>query len=111
MNEGGVLTFIVPSSFLQNGRSFAKEQIVARGGELIEAYRLPEGIFEDTTIGTDIVVIQKTGNGHVGDFTNDAFFQENPSNILGEIRTRKNKYGKEETYVYANKEGVMEFIE
>jgi len=110
LNEGGVLTFIVPSSFLQNGRSFAKEQIVARGGELIEAYRLPEGIFEDTTIGTDIVVIKKTGNGHVGDFTSDAFFQDNPSNILGEIRTRKNKFGREENYVFGESADVKAYI-
>jgi hypothetical protein len=65
LNEQGTLIFIIPSSFLNNGRSFAKEQIVANGGELVAAYRLPEGMFEDTTIGTDIVVIKKTGQGHV----------------------------------------------
>lgn len=65
LNEQGTLAFIIPSSFLNNGRSFAKEQIVANGGELVAAYRLPEGMFEDTTIGTDIVIIKKTGQGHV----------------------------------------------
>lgn len=67
-------------------------------------------MFEDTTIGTDIIVIKKTGDGHVGDFTNDAYFQDNPSAILGEIRTRKNRYGREESYVFGDREEVRDYI-
>lgn len=110
LEDGGVLSFIVPSSFLSTTRSYAKEQIASSGGELIAAYRLPEGVFEDTTIGTDIIVIRKSGNGEASSFVNDSYFSENPSNILGEIRTRKNKFGKEEQYVYGDKKETLEML-
>lgn len=111
MNDQGALVFIVPSSFLNNGRSFAKEQIVANGGELVAAYRLPEGMFEDTTIGTDIVVIKKTGNGHVGNMIDGTYFTDNPENILGTVETRKNKYGRIEEFISGDKEEAIKRIE
>ena len=56
--DGGTLIFIVPSSFLNNAVSKGKESI-AKNATLVSAYRLPEGVFEDTTIGTDILAFKK----------------------------------------------------
>lgn len=109
--EGGVVAYVVNSSFLQKGGSKGKEAI-AKLGKLVAAYRLPEGTFEDTQIGTDIVIFRKettvglpssTRDSIVGDRANlldkDTYFEYNPANILGETKTRKNRFGKEETYV------------
>lgn len=109
--EGGIVAYVVNSSFLQKGGSKGKEAI-AKVGKLEAAYRLPEGTFEDTTIGTDIVIFRKedttslpssTRESIVRDRINliekDEYFISNPENILGETKTRTNRFGKEENYV------------
>lgn len=57
---GGLLVFIIPSAFLQNGHSYneIKKKIYDRA-ELVDAYRLPSGVFDTTDIGTDIVVFKR----------------------------------------------------
>lgn len=52
----GLLVFILPSSFMDNKERFNKAKEKA---DLIDAYRLPTGIFKTTDIGTDIVVFKK----------------------------------------------------
>jgi len=77
--------FIIPSSFLQKSTSKGKESIIKSGGRLIEAYRLPEGVFEDTSIGTDIVVFQKNVNlnqDNIFWLHSDNYLNENKQNIL-----------------------------
>ncbi len=56
----GLLIFIIPQSFLDNGINYnpLKESILKKA-KLLEARRLPHGIFEHTDIGTDIVVFKK----------------------------------------------------
>ena len=56
--EGGLLVFIIPSSFLSGGDSSVKQNI-RKKAELLEAYRLPKGIFQQTDVQTDIVVFKK----------------------------------------------------
>lgn len=108
--EGGIVAYVVNSSFLQKGGSKGKDAI-AKLGKLEAAYRLPEGTFEDTTIGTDIVIFRKeTLKGPSSaveqiarDRSNliekDSYFESNKDNILGETKNRTNRFGKEETYV------------
>ena len=112
VEEGGVVSYIVNSSFLQKGLSKGKGKI-STVGKLIDAYRLPEGAFADTTTGTDIVVFKKPTKeelasdsitGGLPDMINDSFFTKNPDKILGEVKTRKNRFGQEETFV----EGTIE---
>lgn len=62
---GGLLVFIVGVEvanggvpWLQQGTSKIKEAI-AKKSELLEAYRLPNGVFERTDVLTDIVVFRK----------------------------------------------------
>lgn len=57
---GGVMVFIVPSSFMRNERKYnqLKEEIEAKA-TLVEAYRLPNESFHNTYVGTDILVFKK----------------------------------------------------
>jgi hypothetical protein len=105
VKEGGTVAYVVNSSFLQKQTSKGKEAIV-KLGTLEAAYRLPEGTFEDTSIGTDIVIFRKDTTDSVAGhgarmtlITGDRYFEHNTQNILGETKTRKNRFGKEETYV------------
>jgi type I restriction-modification system DNA methylase subunit len=60
LNENGLLIMVIPQSFLDNDAKYnpLKEKI-AEKAELIEARRLPHGIFQHTEVGTDIVVFRK----------------------------------------------------
>lgn len=57
---GGVMVFIVPSSFMRNEHKYnkLKEDIEAKA-TLVEAYRLPNESFHNTYVGTDILVFKK----------------------------------------------------
>lgn len=56
----GILCFIIPSTFLKNGQSYNKlKKQISEKAEMVEAFRLPMGIFDTTEIGTDIVVFKK----------------------------------------------------
>lgn len=62
LRPGALLIYIIPRSFMDSPTSKAKDGI-ARMAELIDAYRLPGGMFEQTDIQTDIVVFKKTTHG------------------------------------------------
>ena len=101
LKPGGKLVMVVPSSFIRSGENKAKVSIFGRG-KLITAFRLPNGVFSGTTVGTDIVVFEKTKAGYAGEispFVDDGFFIENPQNILGVSKKRKDRFGKMETFV------------
>lgn len=60
LKPGGLLCYIVPSTFLQNNGSYNTFKTwVAENAELLEAYRMPTGVFEFTEIMTDIIVFKK----------------------------------------------------
>lgn len=120
---GGHLIYVVNSSFLQTQTTAGKEAI-SKLGRLVDAYRLPENSFADTSIGTDIVVFERTPTitdsdstarlemtKRQGDIIGDTYFKENPDNILGEVKTRKNRFGKEETYVVGELDKAVEAID
>jgi type I restriction-modification system DNA methylase subunit len=65
LEVGGLLIYIIGVEvanggipFLQQGMTKAKEEIIAKS-ELLEAYRLPNGVFERTDVVTDIIVLRK----------------------------------------------------
>lgn len=61
LKPGGLLVFIIPSSFMDNDKSYNKfKRTLYKKADLIDAYRLPYRIFEFTGIGTDIVVFRKS---------------------------------------------------
>lgn len=60
LKPGGLLIYIIPNTFLSNSSKYNdfKEKL-ARKADLIDAYRLPNGVFGNTDVGTDIIVLRK----------------------------------------------------
>ena len=93
LKDGGVLAFVVPSGFLRGGKDKIKEKI-AQKGKLIDAWRLPNGAFPTTDVGTDIILIRKE-KGDVRDFCDNHWFLKNRDKILGEEVLRQGRFGEE----------------
>ena len=107
LKENGVMTFIVPSSFLDSAITTGKQEI-SKKCELLDAYRLPENTFDTTTIGTDIIVLRKKTDGQKETNINlGKWFEQHPEKILGEVDKRKSRYGgKMENFVKGDKNAV-----
>ena len=60
LKKGGLLVFLIPASFMSNNKKYNdfKEQLSAKA-ELLDAYRLPSGVFPNTEVTTDIIVLRK----------------------------------------------------
>jgi type I restriction-modification system DNA methylase subunit len=58
LRSGGLLIYIIPSSYLDSSDTTAKAEIREKA-KLIDAYRLPAKVFDQTDIQTDIIVYQK----------------------------------------------------
>ncbi len=60
LKKGGLLIFVVPSSFLAyNVKSAKVKEKIASKVDFMDAYRLPIRTFETTDIGTDILLLRK----------------------------------------------------
>ena len=114
VKEGGVVAMVVPSGFLAGGSSEGKFKI-ATIGQLVDAYRLPNGVFGTTEIGTDIVIFKKSKTALAGDINispiaNDNYFKNNPEKVLGEITERRGRFGMER-HIKGTIENVKEKLE
>ncbi|MDR0474934.1 MAG: N-6 DNA methylase, partial [Treponema sp.] len=110
IREGGIMAFVVPSSFLRGNNDKIKEKIAAKG-KLLEAWRLPNGTFNTTGVGTDIIIIRKE-KGDPAAFSNNAFFAEHPDMVMGTEVVRTGRFGKEENFITpADGESFDEAIE
>ena len=58
LEQGGLLIYIIPSGFLDGKDSAVKKNINAKS-ELLDAYRLPKGVFKQTDVQTDIIVMRR----------------------------------------------------
>jgi SNF2 family DNA or RNA helicase len=96
LREGGIMAFVVPSSFLRGGNDKIKERIAVKG-KLMEAWRLPNGTFNTTGVGTDIIIVRKE-KGDPAAFSNNTYFEQNPLMVAGDETTRTGRFG-EEKYV------------
>ena len=122
-NENSVMAFVVPSGFLNSTSDRAKE-LIASKGRLLDAYRLPVGTFPTTEVGTDIIVMQtweKTEKELIERYkdnknvdvkkliedvksteaqrlSDNYHFKVHPEKILGDVKNRTNRFGKEEEY-------------
>ena len=81
LKDGGIMAFVVPSGFLRNKTSKAKE-LIAKKGKLLEAWRLPRGTFSSTDVGTDIIVLRKEP-GNIEDFSDNKYFKDNSTHVIG----------------------------
>lgn len=64
LKPGGLVVFIINSLWLNNKEKYNKQkEAIAELGDMVEAFRLPNGIFKgenrDTSIATDIVIFRK----------------------------------------------------
>lgn len=60
VKPGGLVCMIVPSSFLSNSSSYTEfKKDLMEKSDLIEAFRLPRGVFEATEVETDILLFKK----------------------------------------------------
>lgn len=60
LKKGGLLVFVVPSSFLAyNVKSAKVKEKIASKVDFMDAYRLPIRTFDTTDIGTDILLLRK----------------------------------------------------
>ena len=99
LREGGVLAMVLPSGWLNRHK-------VERGWRIEVAYRLPNGVFAGTDVGTDVVVLRKDSK-YKGEGSHN-YFESHPDHVLGELGTRKNRYGREEEYVaWSDKSEVL----
>jgi len=117
-NEGGFLVYVVNSSFLKKAGSKGKKAI-SELGTLEYAFRLPENIFEDTSIGTDIVVFKKKkAQDKISSIlrettlSHDRYFRGimTKDNVLGKTDLRKDKFGNMESYVTGSLEDAIESL-
>ncbi|UTC44699.1 LPD1 domain-containing protein [Treponema sp. OMZ 857] len=94
VKDGGLVAFVLPSSFLQSAQTEGKRLIAAKG-TLIDAWRLPSGVFPTTDVGVDLVIVKKE-RGYEKDFSLDSFFARHPDHILGEEKEGVNRFGQEQ---------------
>lgn len=114
-DENSIMAFVVPSGFL-NTASDKQKEIIASKGKLIDAYRLPVGTFPTTEVGTDIIIMQNWDKERknpkytdeifkdvierqIYDLSDNHYFNIHKDKVLGEVKTRTNRFGKQEEYV------------
>ena len=98
----GILAMVLPSGWLNRQRNLQNANIV-------EGFRLPNGAFAGTQIGTDIIILKKNNQKISTDISN--YFEVNPSRILGEIREKTNRFGRLENYVHGSLEEALSKIQ
>ena len=153
LKAGGFLAFIVPSSLHDKIKRDVKElsevcrstnistlldtdrysslNVAFVNSRLVDAYRLPEGMFPSTQIGTDILIFkkesfktweyisyltyeekQKEGEHFLSNLKEAGeFFENHRDHILGITKTRINRHGDKEQYIdFADGESKEEVI-
>ena len=97
LKDGGLLAMVLPSYFLDNKTAHARDIIAQGGGVLVEAFRLPDDLFNGAKVTVDLVFLRK-GGATMHDWLNvsqipvkeasfymNDFFINNPANILGDL--------------------------
>ncbi|UTC47724.1 LPD1 domain-containing protein [Treponema vincentii] len=97
VKDGGLVAFVLPSSFLQSAETEGK-RLIASKGTLIDAWRLPSGAFPTTDVGVDLVIVKKE-RGNIKDFSLDSFFARHRAHILGDEQEGVNRFGRKEIKV------------
>ncbi len=93
LKTGGVLAMVLPSGWINRQKKI-------QNAELLHAYRLPEGVFAGTKVGTDIIILKKSAEKISRNLSD--YFERNPAHILGSIKEKTNRFGTQELYVSGN---------
>ncbi|MDN5578115.1 MAG: N-6 DNA methylase, partial [Chryseobacterium sp.] len=95
LKPNGVLAMVLPSGWLNR-------QTQLKNAEILDGFRLANGVFAGTQVGTDIIILRKNSQKISTDISN--YFEKHPERILGETREKTNRFGRLENYVYGNLE-------
>ena len=98
LRADGILAMVLPSGWLNRQKNLLNATIV-------DCFRLPNGAFAGTQIGTDIIILKKSNHKISTDISN--YFETNPSRILGEIREKTNRFGRLENFVHGSLEEAL----
>ncbi|REC66424.1 restriction endonuclease subunit R, partial [Epilithonimonas hispanica] len=93
LKPNGVLAMVLPSSWLNRQKNL-------QNASVLDGFRLPNGAFAGTHIGTDIIILKKNNHNISSDISN--YFDNNPARILGETREKTNRFGRLENYIHGN---------
>jgi hypothetical protein len=102
LKPNGVLAMVLPSGWLNRQKNLQNVSV-------LEGFRLPNGAFAGTQIGTDIIILRKNTQNISTDISN--YFDNNPARILGEIREKTNRFGRLEKYIHGNLDEALFKIE
>ncbi|WP_312344847.1 Eco57I restriction-modification methylase domain-containing protein [Chryseobacterium binzhouense] len=102
LKTNGVLAMVLPSSWLNRQKNL-------QNANILEGFRLPNGAFAGTQIGTDIIILRKSARNISTDISN--YFDNNPTRILGEVREKTNRFGRLENYIHGNLDEALFKIE
>ena len=102
LKPNGVLAMVLPSGWMNRQKNLENT-------ELLNAFRLPNGAFSGTQIGTDIVILKKSDSKISKDISE--YFHQNSEKVLGEIKEKTNRFGRLEAYVHGNLEDALLRIE
>ena len=97
LKKNGILAFVINQYFMDNIFDHVRDIIDQEGGSLLAAYRLPETLFDNAKVTTDIIFIVKdklptkwlkTKPITVDKETKqiNEYYINNPQNILGDLR-------------------------
>jgi len=96
LKQNGILAFVINAYFMDNIFDHVRDIITKEGGSLLAAYRLPDNVFQNAKVTTDIIFItknklptkwQKTKPIAIGNQTKqiNEYYINNPQNILGKL--------------------------
>ena len=92
LSKTGLLAYVMPSGFLRSPVNYAKEQI-GKMATIEAAWRFPNGVFGTTDVGTDVVIFRKAGSTDPRFISDDKYFEQYPSRILGKVVKGAGNYG------------------
>ena len=102
LKDGGTLAMVLPSGWLNRQKN-------VQNAAILDGFRLPNGAFAGTQIGTDIIILKKSSQNISTDISN--YFELHPQKVLGENREKTNRFGRLENYVHGSLEDALLKIE
>lgn len=120
LKQGGILAMVLPSYFLDNTTNHARNIIKKDGGNLIDAYRLPDDLFQGAKVTIDIIFLIKGSTGKKWLYTRKAkikdhfmpineFYLQYPDKVLGNLDV-VDMYERKGLTCTRNTDKVFEFL-